>query len=159
LALDDDERRFFAASRPCGLILFRRNCGNPEQIRTLIADFKASVASDDVLVLVDQEGGRVERLKPPHWLHLPPAACYGRLYGADRAMAARAAFAGARLTAEELYDLGITVNTMPVLDTCRAMGGRAPTAILPCHASTRAGRNSRQSISVPSAHSATRPWR
>jgi beta-N-acetylhexosaminidase len=116
LALDDDERRYFAESRPCGLILFRRNCGNPEQIRTLIADFKASVASDEILVLIDQEGGRVERLKPPHWLHLPPAACYGRLYDADPAMAARAAFAGARLTAEELYDLGITVNTMPVLD-------------------------------------------
>src|SRR3546814_13737209 len=64
----DDERRYFAESRPCGLILFRRNCGNPEQIRTLIADFKASVASDEILVLIDQEGGRVERLKPPHWL-------------------------------------------------------------------------------------------
>jgi beta-N-acetylhexosaminidase len=116
LALDDAERAFFAATRPCGLILFRRNCGNPEQIRTLIADFMDSVGSDELLVLIDQEGGRVERLKPPHWRHLPPAACYGRLYSADPAIAARAAFAGARLTAEELYDLGITVNTMPVLD-------------------------------------------
>ncbi|MGE3528492.1 MAG: beta-N-acetylhexosaminidase [Methyloceanibacter sp.] len=116
LALDDAERRFFAATRPCGLILFRRNCGNPEQIRALIADFKNAVASDDVLVLIDQEGGRVERLKPPHWRHMPPASCYGRLYAADSALGARAAFAGARLTAEELYDLGISVNTMPVLD-------------------------------------------
>jgi beta-N-acetylhexosaminidase len=116
LALDDAERAFFAAARPCGLILFRRNCGNPEQIRTLIADFTESVGSDELLVLIDQEGGRVERMRPPHWRHMPPAACYGRLYGADPAIAARAAFAGARLTAEELYDLGITVNTMPVLD-------------------------------------------
>ena len=116
LALDDAERHFFAATRPCGLILFRRNCGSPAQIRTLIADFKDAVGSDEVLVVIDQEGGRVERLKPPHWRHMPPASCYGRLYGIDPAMGSRAAFAGARLTAEELYDLGVTVNTMPVLD-------------------------------------------
>jgi beta-N-acetylhexosaminidase len=116
LALDDAERRFFAATRPCGLILFQRNCGTPEQIRTLIGDFKESVGSGEVLVVIDQEGGRVQRLKPPHWRHMPPARCYGRLYAVDRVMAARAAFAGARLTAEELYDLDITVNTMPVLD-------------------------------------------
>lgn len=116
LALGDAERRFFAATRPCGLILFQRNCGTPEQIRTLIGDFKESVGSGEVLVVIDQEGGRVQRLKPPHWRHMPPARCYGCLYAIDREMAARAAFAGARLTAEELHDLGITVNTMPVLD-------------------------------------------
>jgi beta-N-acetylhexosaminidase len=116
LALDDAERRFFASTRPCGLILFQRNCGMPEQIRTLIGDFKESVGSGEVLVVIDQEGGRVQRLKPPHWRHMPPARCYGRLYAIDRDMAALAAFAGARLTAAELYDLGISVNTMPVLD-------------------------------------------
>ena len=116
LALDDAERRFFAATRPCGLILFQRNCGTPEQIRTLIGDFKDAVGSGEVLVVIDQEGGRVQRLKPPHWRHMPPARCYGRLYTIDRDMGLRAAFAGARLTAAELYDLGINVNTMPVLD-------------------------------------------
>jgi beta-N-acetylhexosaminidase len=116
LALDDAERRFFAATRPCGLILFQRNCGTPEQIRTLIGDFKDAVASGEVLVVIDQEGGRVQRLKPPHWRHMPPARCYGRLSAIDQDMGLRAAFAGARLTAEELYDLGINVNTMPVLD-------------------------------------------
>lgn len=116
LTLDDAERRFFAATRPCGLILFQRNCGTPEQIRTLIGDFKDAVGSGEVLVVIDQEGGRVQRLKPPHWRHMPPARCYGRLYAIDREIALRAAFAGARLTAAELYDLGITVNTMPVLD-------------------------------------------
>jgi beta-N-acetylhexosaminidase len=116
LALDDAERRFFAATRPCGLILFARNCGTPEQIRTLIGDFKECVGSGEILVVIDQEGGRVQRLKPPHWRHMPPARCYGRLYAIDREMGARAAFAGARLIAEELYDLGVTVNTMPVLD-------------------------------------------
>jgi beta-N-acetylhexosaminidase len=115
-ALDDSERRFFAAARPCGLILFRRNCQTPEQIRALIADFKESVASDEILVSIDQEGGRVQRLRPPYWRNMPPARCYGRLYEIDPEMATRAALSAARLTAQELYDLGITVNTMPVLD-------------------------------------------
>jgi beta-N-acetylhexosaminidase len=115
-ALSDDERRFFAATRPCGLILFRRNCETPEQIKSLIASFKDEVENDDVLVLIDQEGGRVQRLRPPLWRNMPPAACYGRLYEIDPERAKRAAFAGARLIAQELADLGVNVNTMPVLD-------------------------------------------
>jgi beta-N-acetylhexosaminidase len=114
--LRDAERRLFAATRPCGLILFARNCDTPAQLRALVAAFKDAVGSDEVLVLIDQEGGRVQRLKPPHWRNMPSARCYGRLYETDPDMAKRAAFAGARLTAQELYDLGITVNTMPVLD-------------------------------------------
>jgi beta-N-acetylhexosaminidase len=115
-ALNAAERRFFADTRPCGLILFARNCATPAQICSLVASFKDAVDSDKVLVLVDQEGGRVQRLKPPHWRSMPPARCYGRLYEIDPDAAKRAAFAGARLTAQELYDLGITVDTMPVLD-------------------------------------------
>jgi beta-N-acetylhexosaminidase len=115
-ALSDDERRLFAATRPCGLILFARNCDMPAQLRALVQQFKEAVGSDQVLVLIDQEGGRVQRLKPPHWRHMPPARCYGRLYETDPEAAKQAAFAGARLTAQELYDLGINVNTMPVLD-------------------------------------------
>ena len=114
--LGDDERRFFAATRPCGLILFARNCQTPAQLRALIAAFKDAVESDEVLVLIDQEGGRVQRLRPPNWRNMPPARRYGRWYETDPVAGTRAAFAGARLTAQELYDLGITVNTMPVLD-------------------------------------------
>lgn len=114
--LSDDERRLFAATRPCGLILFARNCDTPSQLRALVEQFKDAVGSGEVLVLIDQEGGRVQRLKPPHWRHMPPARCYGRLYATDPEAAKHAAFAGARLTAQELYDLGINVNTMPVLD-------------------------------------------
>jgi beta-N-acetylhexosaminidase len=114
--LGDAERQFFAATRPCGLILFRRNCETPAQIRALIAAFKDAVARDEVLVLIDQEGGRVQRLRPPNWRNMPPARVYGRLYEADPKRAMRAAFAGARLIAQELYDLNITVDTMPVLD-------------------------------------------
>jgi len=110
------EQRFFAATRPCGLILFARNCDTPAQLRALIASFKDAVGSGEVLVLIDQEGGRVQRLRLPYWRNMPPARCYGRMYETDPESAKRAAFAGARLTAQELYDLGITVNTMPVLD-------------------------------------------
>jgi beta-N-acetylhexosaminidase len=115
-SLSDAERRFFAATRPCGLILFARNCDTPEQLRALVAAFKDAVESDEVLVLIDQEGGRVQRLKPPYWRNMPPARCYGQFYDSDPIAAKEAAFAGARLTAQELYDLGINVNTMPVLD-------------------------------------------
>jgi beta-N-acetylhexosaminidase len=114
--LSDDERRLFAATRPCGLILFARNCDSPAQLRALVEQFKDAVGSGEVLVLIDQEGGRVQRLKPPHWRHMPPARCHGRLYATDPEAAKHAAFAGARLIAQELYDLGIHVNTMPVLD-------------------------------------------
>ena len=116
LALSDDERHFFAATRPCGLILFARNCGTPEQVAALVTQFKDAVESDDVLVLIDQEGGRVQRLRAPLWRTMPPARCYGRLYESDPEAAKCAAFASARLIAQELRDLGITVNTTPVLD-------------------------------------------
>lgn len=115
-ALSDAERRLFAATRPCGLILFARNCETPEQIKTLIAAFKDAVGSDEVLVMIDQEGGRVQRLRPPHWRAMPPARCYGNLYRTDPELAKRAAAAGARLIAQELHELGINVNTAPVLD-------------------------------------------
>lgn len=110
------ERELFAAERPCGLILFARNVQDPGQIRALIADFQGAVGSDKVLILIDQEGGRVQRLRPPHWRAMPPARCYGDIYADDPETAKRAAFAGARLIAAELHDLGINVNTVPCLD-------------------------------------------
>jgi len=115
-ALTGAERALFAAERPCGLILFARNVESPAQIRALIDDFKDAVGSDEVLVLIDQEGGRVQRLRPPHWLNMPPARCYGDLYATDPEAATRAAFAGARIMASELHDLGINVNCTPCLD-------------------------------------------
>lgn len=114
--LSGAERRFFAKARPCGLILFARNCETPEQLRALVASFKDAVESDEALVLIDQEGGRVQRLRPPHWRNMPPASCYGALYETDPEAAKKAAFAGARLIAQELYDCGITVDCTPVLD-------------------------------------------
>ena len=116
LKLSEDEQRFFAKERPCGLVLFARNCESPQQVRALVRSYKEAVESDNALVLIDQEGGRVQRLRPPHWRNMPPARCYGLLYETDPEMAKQAAFAGARLIAQELRDLGITVDCTPILD-------------------------------------------
>jgi beta-N-acetylhexosaminidase len=114
--LTDAEREFLAAERPCGLILFARNVESPDQIRALVGDFKTAVGSDALLILIDQEGGRVQRLRPPHWRAMPPQRCYGDLYAADPEAAKRAAFAGARLMAAELHDLNINVDCTPCID-------------------------------------------
>ena len=119
-ALTDDERALFAESRPCGLILFARNCQSVAQLRAIAAQFRDAVESDEALVLIDQEGGRVQRLRPPRWRQMPPARVYGDLYLYDPEGARAAAFAGARLTAAELHDAGITVNCTPVLDVPEA---------------------------------------
>jgi beta-N-acetylhexosaminidase len=115
-SLSDDERAFFAETRPCGLILFARNCQSVSQLRTITEDFRDAVESDAALVLIDQEGGRVQRLRPPQWRQMPPARVYGDLYLHDPEGARAAAFAGGRLIAAELREAGITVNCTPVLD-------------------------------------------
>jgi beta-N-acetylhexosaminidase len=120
LSLTDDERALFTKARPCGLILFARNCQSVAQLRALTADFRDVVESDDALVLIDQEGGRVQRLRPPQWRQMPPARVYGDLFLYDPEGARAAAFAGARLIAQELRAAGITVNCTPVLDVPEA---------------------------------------
>jgi len=114
--LTPDEARFLAGVRPCGLILFARNCETPDQVRRLVGDARSAIGSDRVLVLIDQEGGRVRRLMPPHWRELPPASAFGRLFDANPEEAERAASLVARLTAADLKDIGINTNCVPVLD-------------------------------------------
>jgi beta-N-acetylhexosaminidase len=114
--LSDAERRFFAAAQPLGFILFQRNCDDPAQTRALIAGLRDCVGRADAPVLIDQEGGRVARLKPPHWRLPPAAARIGALAGDDPSAAREAARINARLIADDLYDLGITINCAPVLD-------------------------------------------
>ena len=109
--LSGAERRFFAAADPAGLILFRRNCRDPEQVRALIADFREAVGRDAPPVLIDQEGGRVARLRPPNWRGYPAAARLAALPEAEAAVRL-----GARLIADDLAALGVTVDCMPVLD-------------------------------------------
>lgn len=115
LELAPSERDFLRDARPCGIILFARNCAEPDQVRRLVADTREALGGD-ALVLIDQEGGRVRRLRPPHWRELPAAASYAALYGRDPAAAVRAAHLAARLTAADLRDLGINTNCAPVLD-------------------------------------------
>ncbi len=107
------ERRFFAAADPAGFILFRRNCRAPDQVRRLVEALRDCVGRAGTPVLIDQEGGRVARLRPPHWRRYPSAAEIASL--PDPA-AADAAWLGARLIADELALLGITVACLPVVD-------------------------------------------
>jgi beta-N-acetylhexosaminidase len=113
------ERTFFAETQPWGLILFQRNCVSPEQLRKLATDFRAIVKRKDAPVLIDQEGGRVQRMKPeanPVWPNYPSAAQYGKLYARDPMHALRTARNIGRLMANDLVEAGISVNCLPVLD-------------------------------------------
>ena len=116
VTLSPAERAFLKQSRPCGIILFTRNCVAADQICALVADARAAIGLTDVLVLIDQEGGRVQRLRPPLARALPPAAAYAKLYGRDATKAKQAAFHAARLVAAELRALSINMNCAPVLD-------------------------------------------
>ncbi|WP_114391662.1 beta-N-acetylhexosaminidase [Oleisolibacter albus] len=122
-ALGADERAFFREADPFGFILFRRNVETPEQVRALVAELRACVGRD-APVLIDQEGGRVARLRPPHWPALPSARTIGAVAGgiaaggaaAGEAQAVRAAWLHGRLLAAMLADLGIDVDCAPVAD-------------------------------------------
>ncbi|HEV2678129.1 MAG TPA: beta-N-acetylhexosaminidase [Aliidongia sp.] len=116
LSLTAEERAFFRETDPAGFILFKRNCEHPDQVRALVADLRTSVGRPTAPVLIDQEGGRVQRLRPPHWRTAPPARRFAELYRRDPAAGLRAAWLNARLIAAELHDLGIDVDCAPVLD-------------------------------------------
>jgi beta-N-acetylhexosaminidase len=114
--LSADERRFFADADPYGFILFKRNVADPGQVRALVADLRASVGRADAPMLIDQEGGRVARLGPPHWPILPPARKIGVLAERDRPAGLAAARAIGRVIGAMLADLGIDVACAPVTD-------------------------------------------
>jgi beta-N-acetylhexosaminidase len=116
LSLSPSERSFFAETQPAGFILFQRNCRDPDQVRGLVDAMRDCVGDDDALVLIDQEGGRVARLGPPHWRTPPAGARFAELYAANPDHARQAAFLNARLIAHELTALGINVDCLPVLD-------------------------------------------
>lgn len=114
-ALTPQEREFIGTADPWGFILFRRNVESPAQVRVLIAELRHLIGRD-APVLVDQEGGRVQRLGPPHWPAYPAGAVYGQLYDRDPAAGLAAARLGARLIAADLFELGITVDCLPLAD-------------------------------------------
>lgn len=114
--LSADERAFFADADPLGFILFKRNCESPRQLRRLTAALREAVGREEAPILIDQEGGRVARLGPPHWPPRPAARQFGDLAATDRDKAREAAEMHGRLIAHTLFGLGITVNCAPVCD-------------------------------------------
>src|SRR6185312_10503726 len=109
LELSADERAFIAETRPWGFILFKRNIESSDQVAALVRELRNCLGEADAPVLIDQEGGRVARLGPPHWPVYPPGATFGELYDLDKALGLRAARLSSRLIAADLIDLGVTV--------------------------------------------------
>lgn len=131
--LAPEEAALFARTPPAGVILFARNVEDRAQVRRLVTDLRSACAPWPLLVLVDQEGGRVQRLGPPHWRRLPSAAAIGELARAEPEKGVRAAWLVGRLIAQDLYEVGIDVALAPVLDlalpdTTEAIGDRAFTS-------------------------------
>ena len=115
-SLSAAERDFFREMRPWGFILFARNIEDPDQVRRLTAALRETLDDGPVPILIDQEGGRVARLRPPHWQERLPAARFGALYGENPEAAREATYLNARLIAHDLSGLGINVDCLPVLD-------------------------------------------
>src|SRR6476661_10820834 len=116
LSLTAWEKSFFREAQPWGLILFKRNVDNPAQLSELTASFRNAVGRDNAPVFIDQEGGRVQRLGPPHWPLYPAGAVFGALYDIDPGLGLAAARLSARLIAADLTDLGVTVDCLPLAD-------------------------------------------
>lgn len=116
LRLSREEQAFFRDVQPWGFILFARNVETPDQVRGLVEDLRATVERPDAPVLIDQEGGRVQRLGPPHWRRYPPGRAYGELPANDPLLRREITRLGARLLAHDLAALGINVDCVPVLD-------------------------------------------
>jgi beta-N-acetylhexosaminidase len=114
--LTADERDFMRANRPWGFILFKRNIETPAQVTALVSELRESIGEPDAPVLIDQEGGRVQRFGPPHWPVYPPGVVFGTLYDIDRRLGLTAARLSARLIAADLIDLGVTVDCLPLAD-------------------------------------------
>jgi beta-N-acetylhexosaminidase len=115
LALTGDERAFLRETEPWGFILFKRNVNSLAQVSALVVELRTAVGRD-APVLIDQEGGRVQRLGPPNWPVYPPGALFSALYDQNTALGLRAAELSSRLIAADLADLGIDVDCLPLAD-------------------------------------------
>lgn len=118
--LTDAERGFFREAAPLGFILFSRNCVDPAQVTRLTAELRDCIERADAPVLIDQEGGRVQRLGPPHWRAAPAARRFAEIAASDRDRAVEAVHLNAHLIAADLFALGITLDCAPVLDVAQA---------------------------------------
>lgn len=116
LTLTPDERDFFREADPAGYIIFGRNVESRDQLRALTEELRALSGRDDLFICVDQEGGRVTRLKPPLWTEFPSGEVFDRMYQIAPATAIEAARTNAQLLALDLSEVGITVDCHPPLD-------------------------------------------
>ncbi|MEO5937939.1 MAG: glycoside hydrolase family 3 N-terminal domain-containing protein [Sphingomonas sp.] len=116
LALTDDERAFYKDADPCGYILFKRNVQNRAQLRALTDSLRDLSGRDDVPILIDQEGGQVQRMGPPEWPDFPAGPAFDSLYDVAPMSAIEAARAHAQATALMLAEVGINVDCWPLLD-------------------------------------------
>ena len=128
--LTADEQAFFRDCDPAGYILFKRNIVSRDQVRVLTVSLRTLHGRDDVAILIDQEGGRVARMQPPEWPAFPAGEAFDRLYGRAPMSAIEAARVNAKAIALSLYEVGITVDCLPLLDvrvpeTHPAIGDRA----------------------------------
>ena len=115
-ALTEDECRFFRDVDPAGFILFRRNCQDPDQLLKLTDSLRELTGRDEVPILIDQEGGRVARMRPPEWPAFPAAEKFAQLYRAAPSSAIEASRSNARALGLMLRSCGINVNAIPLLD-------------------------------------------
>jgi beta-N-acetylhexosaminidase len=116
LELTPDERAFFRDADPAGYILFKRNCGDRTQLRALTDSLRDLHGRDDLLIMIDQEGGRVARMQPPEWPAFPAGAAFDALYERAPISAIEAARANAEAIGLMLSDAGVTVDALPLLD-------------------------------------------
>jgi beta-N-acetylhexosaminidase len=116
MVLGAEETAFFRDAQPWGFIVFVRNIADPDQLRALTQSLRETVNDPTAPILVDQEGGRVARLKPPHWRERPAAARFGGVYARDAEAAREAVYLNTRLIAHDLCEVGINVDCLPLLD-------------------------------------------
>src|SRR6478672_6527136 len=116
LELSAAEREFIRTEQPWGFILFKRNIETSAQVALLVRELRAVANDAEAPVLIDQEGGRVQRLGPPNWPVYPAGAVFGALYDVDPTLGLTAARLSARLIADDLTGLGVTVDCLPLAD-------------------------------------------
>ena len=116
LALSESERDFFRDAKPAGYILFRRNCRDRAQLRALTDSLRSLEGHDNVPILIDQEGGRVARMRPPEWPAFPTGEAFDRLYQLAPSSAIEAARVNARALGLMLAEVGVTVDALPMVD-------------------------------------------
>jgi beta-N-acetylhexosaminidase len=114
--LTGDERAFFRDAEPAGFIIFKRNCADPDQLLRLTSSLRELTGRTELPILIDQEGGRVARMKPPEWPAFPAAERFALLYQAAPSSAIEAVRSNARALALMLRSVGINVNCLPLLD-------------------------------------------